>query len=240
MARLKNRQLSIPNGYRFYIPQLKWQAAPYMSLDAIARAVINLLQANPQVQAQLGWDLSLPAMIDKLDEYNAQICLQMGYKDYVLAEGGQPEPPPFLGHPSQNPSDPNALAVAAKKVKAIWSGIRVGQSWKDAGYPAVDAAHSESRASICAVCPKNGPGGLETWFTKPAAEGIRRQAEDFANRGLKTSYDEKIKTCEICYCYLKTKVHTPISFIKPETSDEVLSELRKAPACWVVKEMAGS
>lgn len=237
--RLKNRQLNVPNGFSFYIPQLKWSAPPYSSIDFIARAVINLLQANPQVQRQLGWDLSIEGMSLRVEEYNAAVCLQMGHLEYVLAEGGQPEPPPFLGHQTQNPSDPGALAVAAAKVKAIWAGIKTLNAWEEAGYPAVPQEQSESRAAVCAVCPKNGSGGIEAWFTRPAAEAIRRKAETFTKRGLFTSHDHRLNVCEICWCPMRLKVHTPISFIKADTSNEVLAQLQAVPGCWVAKEIAG-
>lgn len=226
----------MPNGLQFYVPQLKWQAPPYSSLDFIARAVINLLQANPQVQRQLQWDLSLPAMIDRIDEFNASRCLQLGYTQYVLADGGQPEPAPFLAHPSQNPSDPGALAVAANKIKAIWAGVKTLNAWDAAGYPAVPVEQAESRAAICAECPKNGSGGVESWFTKPAAEAIKRKAESFSKRGLMTKNDHRLNVCEVCYCPMRLKVHTPISFIKADTSDEVMAQLRAVPACWIPKE----
>lgn len=205
-----------------------------MSLDAIARAVINLLQANPQVQRQLGWDLSITGMTDRIEEYQAAVCLQRGYTDYVLAEGGQPEPPPFLGHQTQNPIDPGALAVAAGKVKAIWAGIKTLNAWEEAGYPAVPQEQSESRAAVCAVCPKNGSGGLESWFTRPAAEAIRRKAETFTKRGLFTSHDHRLNVCSSCFCPLKLMVHTPIEFKLADLTAEVKGNLDAA--CWVLAE----
>lgn len=210
-----------------------------MSLDAIARAVINLLQANPRVQAQLQWDLSIEGMTLRIEEYNAQVCLQLGYPQYVLAEGGQPDPPPFLGHPSHNPSDPGKLAAAASSVKKIWAGIRTISEWIDVGAPAVPAEKSEQRAATCIACSKHGPGDFGSWFAKPAAEGIKRLVERAKDFKLSTPYDDKLNVCSECLCPMRLKVHMPIEIIRNGTNDETIAGLRQAPACWIVKEIGG-
>ncbi len=209
-------------------------------MDHIARSVINLLQANPRVQAQLGWDLSIPAMLDRIDEYNAAVCLQRGHAQYVMAEGGQPDPPPFLGHPSQNPNSQNALLAAGGSIKKIWAGIRTLHEWVDAGCPHVDPDKSTARALVCSNCPKNGAGDFTSWFTKPAAEGLKRLAERFAKFNLSTPYDEKINVCDVCLCPMKLKVHMPIDIIRNGTTNETHAELNAVPGCWVAKELAGS
>lgn len=229
--------MQIPNGMQFYIPQIKWQAPPYSSIDFIARAVINLLQANPQLQRQLGWDLSIGAMSDRIDSYNAARCLQLGYPQYVLAEGGQPDPPPFLGHPSQNPSDPSKLAAAASSVKKIWAGIRTISEWIDAGAPAVPPDKSAQRAATCIACPKHGAGDFSSWFAKPAAEGIKRLVERAKALNLSTPHDDRLNVCSECLCPMRLKVHMPIEIIRNGTNEETLAALRQAPACWIVKEM---
>ncbi len=232
--------MQIPNGLQFYIPQLKWSAPPYSSMDHIARSVINLLQANPRVQAQLGWDLSIPAMLDRIDEYNAAVCLQRGHAQYVMAEGGQPDPPPFLGHPSQNPNSQNALLAAGGSIKKIWAGIRTLNEWVDAGAPHVDASKADERAAVCVACPKHGEGDFSAWFTKPAAEGIRRLIERAKAVNLTTPHDDKLNVCNVCLCPMKLKVHTPIDIIRNGTTQETHAELNAVPGCWVAKELAGS
>jgi hypothetical protein len=232
--------MQIPNGLQFYIPQLKWSAPPYSSMDFIARAVINLLNANPRVQAQLQWDLSIGGMMDRIDEYNAAVCLQRGFAQYVMAEGGQPDPPPFLGHPSQNPSSPSALAAAAGSLKKIWAGVRTLNEWLDAEAPAVSPEVSTSRSSVCVACPQNTAGDFTAWFTKPASEAIRRQLDKAKGRNLTTPNDEKLNVCGVCLCPMKLKVHVPLEYIRREVSDETLSQLRAVPGCWIARELAGS
>lgn len=239
MPRLKNRQLQIPGGYRFFVPPLKWSPPPYMSIDAIARNVINLLNANPQAQAKLQWDLSIEGMSMRIEEYNAQMCLQLGHPQFVVAEGGQPDAPPFLGHQSPN-QNPGALQAAAASIKKIWSGIRTINEWVDAGAPSVPADKSTARAAVCVACPKNGQGDFSSWFTKPAAEGIRRLLERTKDKNLVTPHDDKLNVCNICLCPMRLKVHMPIEVIRNGTDDETVTGLRQAPACWIVRELAGS
>ncbi len=211
-----------------------------MSIDQIARNAISVLQANPNVAAKLGWDMSIPGMSDRVDEYCAASCLQRGYTQFVLAEGGQPDIPPFLGHPSQNPNSPGNLQAAAGAVKKIWSGIRSLNEWGDAGFPHVDADKSTARAAVCVACPKHGEGDFSSWFTKPAAEGIRRLIERGKSVNLSTPHDEKLNVCNVCLCPMKLKVHAPIEIVRNGTDDATLAELRQAPGCWIVKEIAGS
>jgi hypothetical protein len=207
-----------------------------MSLDTIARSVINILQANPNVQAKLQWDLSLPAMMNRVDEYNAAICVQQNWTDYVAA-GGQPEPPPFLPNPSQ--SDQNALAAVAGKVKTIWAGVRTLNEWLDSGEPAVAAELSAKRASVCAACTKNTAGDFTSWFTKPASEAIRRQLERVQDRKLSTPNDATINVCDVCLCPLKLKVHTPFPYIRKHLTNAILNDLRQVPGCWIPAENNG-
>ncbi len=239
MPRLKNRQSQIPNGLQFYIPHLKWSPPPYMSIDQIARNAISVLQANPNVAAKIGWDLSIPAMSDRVDEFNAARCLQLGYTQFVLAEGGQPDIPPFLGHPSQNPNSPSNLAAAADSVKKIWAGIRTLNEWIDAGAPHVEAEKAASRAAICVACPKHGEGDFSSWFSRPAAEGIKRLVERAKGLNLSTPEDSKLKVCTVCLCPMALKSHIPIEILKNGTSNEVLSELRQVRGCWIASEWNG-
>jgi len=240
VPRLKNRQSQVPNGMAFFIPHIKWSPPPYMSIDQIARNAISVLQANPSVAAKLGWDLSIPAMSDRVDEYNAARCLQLGYAQFVLAEGGQPDIPPFLGHPSQNPNNPSNLQAAAAGVKKIWQGIRTMNEWADAGFPHVEPDKSTARAAVCITCPKNTAGDFSSWFTKPAAEGIRRLTERAKGINLTTPHDEQLNVCDVCLCPMKLKVHIPIEVLRNGTSNETLAELRAVTGCWIVKEIAGS
>ena len=228
----------IPGGFKFVQPELSWQAPAWASFEVIVQAVIAARSAHPALVQKYNWNLDYGKVAQEVDDFNTRICQAMGYKHFISAGGGgQPSPPPFL--PTSPPTNPNELAAAAAAVKAIWAGIRTLNDWIDAGGQPVPQAQAESRAAICATCPQNGAGGMESWFTKPAAEAIKRQVEKMSSRNLKTAADDKLGVCQICFCPLKLKAFAPMEFIKAHMSDEVLSKLRAAPACWIPRELDG-
>lgn len=234
MARLRNRQHQIPGGFRFYQPQTKWQPPNFASFDTIVQGLISHRNANPALRDKHRWATDQPTVEIEVDEFNARICEQAGWTDYISsAIGGAP--PPFFPAPSQ--TDQSKLNAAVGAVKKIWAGVRTLNDWLDSGELPVAPAQSTARAAVCAVCPKNVSGDFTTWFTRPASEAIRRQLEKAKDRQFKTDYDDKLNVCEVCYCPMKLKVHTPLSFINAHLSQPVLDELAAAnPNCWIVAE----
>jgi len=232
MSRLKNRQMSIPNGLVFYIPNLKWTPRPQSSLDSLVQQAQAALRGNPQIAKKLGWDLSDQAMTDRIDEFNAEVCLRMGWTDYV-AEEGAAAPPPKMSPPQQQQYQ-QKLAAVVGVVKKLWAGLKSTDDWLDSGMPAVPPAQAEARAAVCATCPLNGKGGLETWFTVPASEAIKRQIEKLGTRKLVTTQDAKLGVCTICLCPLPLLVQTPLQFkLKHMTAD---TRRGLDPKCWVLAE----
>jgi hypothetical protein len=217
----------------FIIPGLQWQPRAQSSLDSIVQQATAALQGNPKLAQNLGWDLSYNAMTDRVDELNAKLCLTMGWNDYVAEAAGEP-PPPKLMAPQHNQSKLQSVAAATRK---IWSGAKTLNEWLDSGEPAVAQEQSERRAATCTACPLNGQGDLSSWFTAPAAEMIRRQIERLEVRKLTTSHDAKLNVCNACLCPLKLKIHTPMKFIRKYLTPEVISDLRKGNACWIITEM---
>jgi hypothetical protein len=241
MPRLKSRQRSIPYGFRMYIPETKW-AAPDGSFDSVVNNTISHIQAHPELQAK-GWSADYGFIAERVDAYNAAVCRQMGWNDWIT-EGGGAIANPFQvtpANPPPPPMDQNKLAAAAKGLKLIWSGIRTVNEWIDSGEPAVSQELSTSRASVCLTCPKNTSGGLETWFTKPASEAIRKQLEKVQARKLSTPFDANLFVCSACWCPLPLKVHTPIVNINAHMGDEVRAELKAvvnpSGGCWITKEI---
>lgn len=98
----------------------------------------------------------------------------------------------------------------------------------------VDQALAESRATVCAGCPKNGKGDLTSWFTVPAAKLIQVQLEAKNKRKLETKSDEALGVCEACSCPLKLKVFCPLDIINSKMSPTVRTELH--PGCWILSE----
>lgn len=93
MARLANRNTDIPNGLQFYLPATGWRPRPHSSFQGITEGLLRHLQGNPAVAAKLGWELDYNFLAEKVDEFNAQICVTNGWKDYLAVDGGQPRRP---------------------------------------------------------------------------------------------------------------------------------------------------
>jgi hypothetical protein len=234
MAILANRQLQIPGGFKFYIPELKWQPRPYQSFDQLVQQVIAVRGGNPQLTAKNKWSTDYNTVASEVDAFNARVCEQMGWNNYIIQASGAP-PPPKSKPPSA--SDQKLLAAAAGAAKKIWAGVRTLNDWLDSGTPAVPQVLADARAATCAACPLNGPGDFTQWFTKPAAEAIQRQLTKLEGRKLSTASDGAINICEACLCPLKLKVHAPMQYIAPHVSEEVLRELAKGKNCWILAEM---
>src|SRR4051794_35578533 len=122
MPRLKSRQRSIPYGFRMYIAETKW-AAPDGSFDSVVNNTISHIQAHPELQAK-GWSADYGFIAERVDAYNAAVCRQMGWNDWITEGGGAIatlfQVPPAT--PPPPPMDQNKLAAAAKGLKLIWSG----------------------------------------------------------------------------------------------------------------------
>lgn len=234
MPRLKDRNRQIPEGHFFYVPETRWRSTPWASFDTIVTEVIQHRLGNPALAAKFNWSTDRATVENEVDSFNANVCLQMNWLNFVVDAGGAP--PPKMKAPTA--SQLNSLLAAGAKAKQLFAGIKTNAEWLDAGAPSVDKALAESRAQVCVQCPMNGEGDFTTWFTKPAAAAIKKHVEMLQEKKLSTSVDEKLNICTACLCPMKLKVHMPLEIIKNHLSDEVLDELRKAPGCWIVKEIA--
>lgn len=233
MARLKNRQMFIPHGFRYYVPETNWNAPRNASFEIVVQALIAHRKGNSHLRQQHNWSIDHATVANEVDAYNAAICEKMGWNTFIQSPIGA-GPPPKPQAPS--PGDQNRLVAAAGQVKRIWSGIRTLSDWWDSGEPGVPQEQAEGRAKACVACPRNEQGDFSRWFTQPAAEAIRRQMEKAKARNLKTSVDEQLMVCGACLCPMRLKVHTPLKHINAHLTEDVLSELQSAPACWIVAE----
>jgi len=233
--KLKSRQRAIPNGYRFLQPETGWKSTPYASFDSIVNSLIAHRRGRMDLVAKHGWNLDYDSVANEVERFNVDLCLRHGWNDYIQGGGDAYVPPPKPRAPSQE--EVAQLSAAAGRAKKIWSGVKTITDWMEAGAEPVAQSQADSRAAICAKCPKNTAGDFTSWFTAPAAGAIKRQVEKLADRKLSTSSSEKLNICEVCLCPLKLKVHTPTSFIKTHMSDAVLTELGKVPECWIPIEV---
>jgi hypothetical protein len=234
MARLKNRQLQIPGGLKFFQPETRWQPPAFASFNVIVQNLITHRNANPGLRDSKGWATDQTAVENEVDEFNARICEQMGWTEFIQAQVGG-APAPFIPAPSL--IDQSKLNAAAGAVKKIWAGVRTLNDWLESEEPAVSDVQSAARAAVCAVCPKNVPGDFSTWFTKPASEAIRLQLEKVKNRKLSTPSDELLNVCDVCLCPMKLKVHTPMKYVNAHLTQGILDELASANSnCWIIAE----
>lgn len=232
---LKNRQMQIPGGYRYLQGATGWQPRRFASFAVVVNGLISHRKANPALVAQHKWSTDQASVEQEVDAFNARLCAQHGWMDYVHDGGAANTPSPKTQALLQ--SEKSVIAAAAGKAKKIWGGIRTLNEWIDSATPPVSQELAESRAATCVKCPKNGKGSLTEWFTKPASEVIAKQMEKLKAMKFSTKSDALLNVCEVCACPLKLKVHTPNQYIKSNMVPEVLAELRAVPGCWIVAEV---
>lgn len=222
MARLKDRNRFPPNGFRFYQPETRWEGPRHTSFSVLVNAIIAHRKGNLALAQKHGWNTVYDAVADELDAYNTKLCQQMGWNDFITEGGGQAaEAAPF----------PRPLP---NRLKSVAAGGSVLVEWIKDGHEAVDRETSNKRASICAVCPRNGKGDFTRWFTVPVSEAIRAEINRKEQMRLSTQFDEQIEVCEACLCPLKLKVHMPIGRIRNNLSPESHNDLH--PSCWILHE----
>lgn len=237
MPRLKDRNRQIPNGFKFALPEVGYRSRDFDSFSTIVNQVQTIISANPGRAQQHGWPTDPATIADWIDDFNARLCQQMGWSDYVTDPNGGA--PPNFQPPS--PQEKSRLDAAAGHIRKIWAGVKTLDEWIDSGEPAVPPELAEARAAVCAACPRNGSGDFTSWFAAPAALLIKKQVERLEERKLTTMFDGEIGVCGVCLCPLKLKVHTPLKFIAAHMTPEVLVDLEVVkPLCWIPKEIKGA
>jgi len=207
VPRLRNRQLQVPNGLRFELRELKWRSSPFQSFDSIVGAVEQLVAANPALAQKNHWPAGRTAIEEWVDRYNAELCRQGGWHQYI--QGDDP--------PIPKPPAPGLLARlknVAGAVRKIEAGVETLLDWEKNGQPPVSASEAAWRASICAGCPQNRQGQLTDFFAAAAAEKIRTRLARLHGLKLTTPYDDRLQVCDVCLCPLKLKVFTPLDIIR--------------------------
>lgn len=220
MVRLKNRQMSIPYGYKFRVAQTKWQSKPGTFSSVVAQVQAHL-RGNPAVMHALKWRDDQEFVELLVDAYNAQVCAKMGWKDYII---GSDDPKP---QPRSSQWWARGSAVAA--------GVATLNDWLGAGGKPVVPELALARARVCVTCPKNEPGDWLSFFTQPAADLIKKQLARKNEMQIGTPLDDKLFVCSGCYCPLPLKVQCPIEHIKERMPASVKADL--VPECWVLKEI---
>lgn len=224
MARLKSRHNFPPGGWRFTQPETGWTLPDNHDFNGAVEAILLHRIANPRHQLstnkeRVEWELEM-ATISRLQSMK-------GTEGFILQGNTPGAPPTFVLPPSQK----GGVAAGVKKVSA---GIGVLLEWLGDGAEPVATGLAETRAKTCSECEFNKPGGLLSFFTEKASEGIRKQLEIRKDMLLVTQSDDKLNVCSICYCPLQLKVHVPIAHIERHTPETVKKQL--PTHCWMLKE----
>src|SRR4029077_11537891 len=130
MARLKNRNAQIPNGFKFHQPETNWSSPPWMSFDALTKAVIDHRKGNKYLIVKHKWRTDYDAVAAEVDAFNATICQNMGWNDFILLEANFPKSIP--------PSSQRTGAAAVAGVKKTVAGIKVVAEWLGSGLKPVE------------------------------------------------------------------------------------------------------
>ena len=222
MVRLKSRTQSPVNGFQFIDPAISPNAIQTWDFESLCREVQARRTQNPRFK--LATDMN--TIRQEVDQQNALRMLSIrNAESYITSEGGGAAP---------NRVAPQNWRGVAGGIKRVAAGAGILRDWLGAGGIAVAPGKSQSRAGVCAVCPKNLPGDLFSIFTQPVAERIKAQLAIKNDLNLKTSLDDKLKVCAACSCPLQLKVHTPLEHIKEHLSEEVKAALD--PSCWILSE----
>lgn len=232
--RLKDRARFPPGGFRFYVAETKWSISPWISFDAAVAQIIQHRMGNPYLTQKNGWSTDAFVVAEELDQFNAAVCQQMKWMDYITEGGAQAMPSPK----AMNQLSPFSQS-AANAVGRLSAGVQTIREWEIAGGNLVSNELAEQRAATCAKrvggkCSKNVGGDLTSWFTKPAAELIRLQLESRNNMKIHTTLDPLLGVCEACACPLKLKVHCPIDIITSKMRPEDRAALDSG--CWILSE----
>jgi hypothetical protein len=229
MPHLKSRTEHPPYSFQFLQPETG-QTSPFVgSFNHVVEQTMILRQANPFLAERHGWRLDVAGIEADVDAYNTARCIAGGWLAFVVMDDAIPLTPTYVMPP---PAQKKTSVVGA--IRNVAAGVGVLLDWLGSGGKAVEQSLADSRAAICAECPKNNGGDFTAFFTKPIADKIRTQLEIRGDLQLRTPHDDKLTVCSACSCPLKLKVWAPIDHVLSHTPDDVKQQLDSR--CWILHE----
>lgn len=222
MIRLKNRQLSIPNGYRYYWPLTGFKAR-VGSFDSVTQQFQAHLRGNVSQANKAGIDPdNYEQVADLVDAFNAAYCRRMLYFAFITGvEEGQSSSVPFRQAPLQ------------RRVENVAAGGDTLIDWIRSGAEAVPKTEATRRGAICSKCESNKKGDWLRFFTVPVSRAIQFALNRRDKMKLETEHDSKLGVCELCDCPLQLKIHLPMQRIVDGIDPDVR---KKLPGnCWIEK-----
>lgn len=225
MATLKNRNVQVPNGFKYHQAETGWNAPAWASFDTIVKALMSHRQANPFLARKNKWATDYNGVAFDVDTYNAKICQSHGWFDFIIE--ASPDPPKWTPQPFE-------WSGAAGSVKRTTAGVKLVMDWLGGGMTAVAPDKAEARATVCVACPLNGDPNWIQKLDAVAAEGVKHLVELKNDLKLQTSHDAALHTCQACDCHLPLKVWAPIDVIRDNMNAETKARLDQK--CWVLHE----
>lgn len=226
---LKSKQEFIPGGWAFYQAEMDWTLPSPLSTgfeDAVTK-IINIRLDNPRFKLPT----DRPTVAAELENFT-EMRLRQTYGNKAnqwLVGAPATASPNFPWQPLRKAAGAVAVVNAAERAVA---GIGLLTEWLGAGLKPVDQNTADSRAAICAVCPKNvAPTIVQRAYGK-VADGLHLLMNAKSDLKLATSLDDKLQTCSACDCRLTLKVWTPAEHIKANTSQAVMADLHGS--CWIL------
>jgi hypothetical protein len=226
MARLKSLTAHPPYSFRFLQPETGQTQEFVGSFTHCVDSTMALRLANPFLVERHGWRVDRAGVEHDVEQYNVARMIAGGWLDFII----QDEPAALAPPPAQKKTSWGS-AVALGSVKRVAAGVAVLVEWLGNGAKPVEQPLADSRASICAGCPKNDGGDFTAYFTKPIADTIRTQLEIRGDLQLRTPHDEKLTVCSACDCPLKLKVWVPLDHVLAHTSEDTKTKLDGR--CWI-------
>ena len=227
MPHLKSRTEHPPYSFRFLQPETGQTQEFVGSFNYVVEQTMMLRQANPFLAERHGWRTDVAGVEADVDAYNTARCIAGGWLSFVVMDDANPAPTYVMP-----PAEKKRANVAA--VRNVAAGIGVLLDWLGSGAKPVEQSVADSRAAICATCPRNDGGDWTAYFTKPIADKIRTQLEIRGDLQLRTPHDDKLTVCSACSCPLKLKIWTPIEHVLSHTPDNVKTQLDSR--CWILHE----
>lgn len=125
-------------------------------------------------------------------------------------------------------SGPRRLSFAA-----TMSFLQMLGKWVAGGAPYVDQQEAEERAAICSTCPHN----VHSEFGCGACETQIRNIISTIGGHRSTSLDDKLFSCGICSCQLKSSVWFPVELQKSNLTNEMVAEFKAIDYCWKGRDL---
>src|ERR1700685_1616177 len=114
MARLRERNRQIPGGLKFRCAPLKYQSSNWHSFGKIVSDVWARIRSNPHLARKHNLPDSRAGVENMVDSYNAMICEQNGWLDFIQVTGEEATPIPKWFSPQTSLRFGGKLAAGAK------------------------------------------------------------------------------------------------------------------------------